>query len=520
MTTQIIDARNVCKDYYQYKVFSRGRLLTRALKQVSFSVREGDFFGMIGKNGAGKSTLLKILTTNLQKSSGSVKVCGYDVDKDMQKTKSNISWMFGPDYDGIGWSSVERNLRMAAAFLGMDNSLTEKRVRDVLHQFNLLKHRNMDVWRLSSGMQTKFSLAVSMLKQPRILFLDEPLLGLDVDAKDQLRELLKQLNKDGVTIVYTDHQLSEMEKVCKNVLVIDQGMVQYNGSMEDLKSKYRDTEVIDVSCISPKINQAMQLIQKDTSVIDDYQIDKSVDSFHQLRIFTKTKNELALPKIVASLHKYGVKVVQINAGLLNLEDIFRRFIRKKKHNIVLHRLRNYQIAKEVLPDQDKKQLRHSHAAVRAAAAAGLWRNHPKKTMVILSKMLRRGFDDKIAAIDAIGEIGLRQFSDELVRTLRLDDINLKMHAAMALGKLGDARAVKTIRELLLSADTVTVVLDQMLSFQKSVSEHIKELFSRMKLSELSFIQYHMNKSPHASQLLHFLPARQVKQKKLGIFRRS
>ena len=126
----MVNVKNVCKDYYQYRVFMRGKLLTQALKNVSFTVKRGDFFGLLGKNGAGKSTLLKILTTNLEKSAGKVSVNRYDLDKDEDKIKQSISWMFGVDYDGIGWSSVEKNLLLAASFLGLRKGEAEERVKE------------------------------------------------------------------------------------------------------------------------------------------------------------------------------------------------------------------------------------------------------------------------------------------------------------------------------------------------------------------------------------------------------
>ena len=212
----------------------KGKLLTQALKNVSFTIKKGDFFGLLGKNGAGKSTMLKILTTNLEKSGGKVSINGYDLDTEENDIKRSISWMFGFDYNGVGWSSVEKNLLLAATFLGLKKWEAEQRTKKLLHQFGLYKHRKLDVWRMSTGMQGKYSLCVAMLKDPEVLFLDEPLLGLDFEAKQQLRELLQQLKKQGTTIIYTDQQLQEVEKLCNNVVVIDQGVKMYDGSMTRL----------------------------------------------------------------------------------------------------------------------------------------------------------------------------------------------------------------------------------------------------------------------------------------------
>ena len=165
----IISVKGLKKDYYQYKVFEKGKILTTALNDISFTVKKGDFFGLLGKNGAGKSTLLKILTTNLEKSAGKVMINGYDMDKDENNIKKYISWMFGVDYDGVGWSSVEKNLKLAAYFLGLKKGQAEKQVEELLKYFSLYKHRKLDVWRMSTGMQGKYSLCVAMLKNPKIL---------------------------------------------------------------------------------------------------------------------------------------------------------------------------------------------------------------------------------------------------------------------------------------------------------------------------------------------------------------
>ena len=132
MKKNIIEVNNLYKEYYQYKVFRKGKLLTKALNNISFKVKEGDFFGLLGQNGAGKTTLIKLLTTNLKKTAGSIHIDGVDIEQNIRKIKPQISWMFGVDYEGYGWSSIEKNLKLAAYYLGMTTQQAEKRIKELL----------------------------------------------------------------------------------------------------------------------------------------------------------------------------------------------------------------------------------------------------------------------------------------------------------------------------------------------------------------------------------------------------
>ena len=489
----VIAVQNVKKDYYQYKVFRRGKLLTKALQGVSFKVKEGDFFGLLGQNGAGKSTLMKILTTNLKKSSGKVNIAGHDLDGKIGLIKEQISWMFGVDYEGYGWSTIEKNLRLAAYYLGMDKHAAERRIKELLEYFDLYKKRKLDVWRMSAGMQAKYALAAAMLKKPKILFLDEPLLGLDVPAKDVLRNFLTELNKEGTTIVYTDHQLQEMEKVCKNLVIIEKGEKVYDGTLENLKQKYRDTHVLELTCQSDKINKMLLQLAKDLKYVTDYELLTSLNGVHEIKVYTSMDSKQALLPVGNYLKKKGVVLQKLNAGLLGLEDVYKKFIHKRPHHKPLATLEGFHKAKEQPLGSHRKYLKHKHHAVRSAACQLLQINKRKDVEQTLQRMSRMTKPMQIACLDAVGNMHSIELLQKVKKKLNRRDRTVKLHLAIAQGKIGDVHAVKHLLKGLLEEESCEVVLDALPKLNKHVLHLIGKDIKYFNREELHFLLYHVRK---------------------------
>ncbi len=500
----IVNVKNVCKDYYQYRVFMKGKLLTQALKNVSFTIKKGDFFGLLGKNGAGKSTMLKILTTNLEKSGGKVSINGYDLDTEENDIKRSISWMFGVDYNGVGWSSVEKNLLLAATFLGLKKGEAEQRTKKLLHQFGLYKHRKLDVWRMSTGMQGKYSLCVAMLKDPEVLFLDEPLLGLDFEAKQQLRELLQQLNKQGTTIIYTDQQLQEVEKLCNNVVVIDQGVKMYDGSMTRLKEMYRDSDVVELRCRSLSINTLLQDLKKKYSFITDYQLLESRDNIHDVKLFTSLDGAEVLMKIGNFLHQKHVVVEKLNAGTLGLEDVFIKFLHKDKHRQVAQHLLNYDTAGEKPQKEHLQYLKDNNHLVRGAACKAFagYRNVEQ----ILKDMLTLSRDMKIESMHVIGDKKLKHLAEHIQQEMKHRDLHL--HIALAMGKIGDENIVDTLVTLLLDYKTCFEVLEHLPRLDSQVLQKLREQLHNLKKLDLQFLMYQIHKMDNDKELMELLHLRE------------
>jgi ABC-2 type transport system ATP-binding protein len=516
----VISVKNLQKDYYQYKVFARGKLLTKALQGLDFDIKKGDFVGLIGVNGAGKSTLMRILTTNMIKSGGTVRIAGYDLDKDEEEIKKHISWMFGQDYYGIGWASLEKNMHLAASFLGLDKKEAQQRIGYLLKRFNLEDKRRTDVWRLSTGMVAKYSLAVALLKRPEILFLDEPLLGLDTYAKDEIRAILQELNNKGTTILYTDHQLQEVEKICKRLLIINKGKILFQGTTKKLKQVYRDTHVLRVVCSGTGINKALLKLKK-KRICTDYKIKESEGDTHTVRIYTPVDSKKKLLQVVKELKKKKIIVDEISAGLLGLEDVYRKFIKVDKETDAAKQLADFDKAGERPLKEFEKLLQHKNASLRAHACAVFWKKNKKKVRPILLQMLQGNKKMQKEALQVVGEIRDKSFMDNVLEILE-SKTKVRNHAVIALAKMGNETVVPTLVKLLLDHERVGFVLEHVQDFDNDVLVYMQEKIQRLSRYDKAYLQHHCEKTKHPRKLLEALGLlhRDYRQWKKAKFRKG
>lgn len=502
MHKPIIRVKNLKKDYYQYKVFFRGKLLTRALRDISFDIYTGDFVGLIGVNGAGKSTLMRILTTNMEKSSGTVQVLGYDIEKQQDSIKENISWMFGLDYSGIGWASVEKNMNLASSFLGLSLHEAKQRTEYLLKRFHLDNKRRTDVWRLSSGMLAKYSLAVALLKNPKILFLDEPLLGLDTYAKDEIRAILRELHEKGTTIIYTDHQLHEVEKICKRLLIINEGKLLFDGSVKKLKQMYRDTNILDVVCTGKNINKKMYGLMR-AGICHDYEIVESERNTHILKIYTAGDSKKRLVDVAQHLRCQSIVIDQMNAGLLSLEDVYRKLLKKDKNDQV-RKLEYFGKADEEPLAEFEKLLKHANPKVRSRACRVFWRKNKACVEPILIEMLSGTKQEQQEALHVIGQIKDRGFTKHVLALLDQKEILTKNYAIIALAKLGNETIIEPLVKLLLDQETAGFVLEHVLEFDKAILEALQQKIHTLSGYNKIFIQHQCGLMKKPKKLLEAL----------------
>ncbi len=498
----IIHVKNLKKDYYQYKVFFRGKLLTKALHDISFDIYQGDFVGLIGVNGAGKSTLMRILTTNMEKTSGTVQIFGMDIEKKQDSIKEQISWMFGQDYSGIGWASVEKNMNLAAAFLGMNSHEAQSRIEYLLKKFNLTEKRTTDVWRLSTGMLAKYSLAVALLKNPKILFLDEPLLGLDTYAKDDIRAILRELNEKGTTIIYTDHQLHEVERICKRLLIINEGKLLFNGSVKKLKQIYRDTNILEVVCTGKNLNKIMYALLNAHAFLD-YDIVESEGKTHVVRIYTAVNSKKKLVEIAELLRKHRIIIDQINAGLLGLEDVYRKFLKKDK-NDQARKLEYFGRTNEEPLAEFEKLLKHANPKVRSRACRIFWKKNKACVEPILIEMLSGTKQEQQEALYVIGQIKDKSFTKYVLALLDQKEILTKNHAVVALAKLGNETIIDSLMKLLADHETAAFVLEHVLEFEHNVLELLQERIQKLSGYDKIFIQHQCQLMKKPKKLLEAL----------------
>ncbi len=213
-----------------------------AVKKISFTVKKGGFFAFLGENGAGKSTTINILCTVLEKTSGSVKVCGYDLDKEKDKIRNSIGIVFqGSVLDKE--LTVLENLRCRAALYGYTKKQIEERIEKISLNLNLKDILNRRYANLSGGQRRRVDIARALVNDPKILFLDEPTTGLDPQTRISVWKTIDELRSKGLTVFLTTHYMEET-KLCDDVIILDEGMIKAQGSPNELKDSYANDHLI------------------------------------------------------------------------------------------------------------------------------------------------------------------------------------------------------------------------------------------------------------------------------------
>ena len=220
-----IEIKGVSKSYGDIK----------ALQNISFNVKEGELFGLIGPDGAGKSSLFRTLTTLILPDEGSAQVAGYDVVNDFRAIRQNIGYMPGRFslYQDL---TVEENLTFFATIFKTSIKENYHLIKDIYVQLEPFKDR--PAGKLSGGMKQKLALCCALIHKPKVLFLDEPTVGVDVQSKNVIIQYLQELNKQGTTIIYTSHHLNEAENFCSRVAIIDHGKIVTKGKPNELIAKH------------------------------------------------------------------------------------------------------------------------------------------------------------------------------------------------------------------------------------------------------------------------------------------
>jgi len=206
---------------------------TEALKGISLTVKEGDFYALLGPNGAGKSSTIGIIGSLVTKTSGMVKIFGIDVDKDMAEAKT----MLGVVSQEINFSQFEKVMDIVvtqAGFYGIPKSEAMPKVENILKRLSLWDKRNVQARTLSGGYKRRLMIAKALVHNPKLLILDEPTAGVDIELRREMWTFLKEINKNGTTIILTTHYLEEAEQLCRNIGIIDQGTMVADTSMKDL----------------------------------------------------------------------------------------------------------------------------------------------------------------------------------------------------------------------------------------------------------------------------------------------
>ena len=222
---KVLEVQNVVKNY--------GSL--RAVNQVSFDIKEGEIFGLLGPNGAGKTTLISTIVTLEQADAGRIFVCGHDVEKEPRVSKSLTGFM--PQELIIhGYFNVHEVIRFYSGYCGVRPD--SKRIDYLLKRLSLWDQRNHKVRTLSGGMKRRLLMAKALVHSPKLLLLDEPTAGVDVDLRNVIWDFVQELKKEGTSILFTTHYLEEAEKLCDRVAIIHYGEIRQIGPTKDLISQF------------------------------------------------------------------------------------------------------------------------------------------------------------------------------------------------------------------------------------------------------------------------------------------
>ena len=215
------------------KVYASG---VKALKGIDLSVRKGDFFALLGPNGAGKSSTIGIISSLVTKTSGTVKIFGIDIDKDFNEAKRQIG-VVAQEINFSPFEKVRDIVLTQAGYYGLSKREAILRGDKVLKSLGLWDKRDEQSRNLSGGLKRRLMIAKAMIHEPKLLILDEPTAGVDIELRRGMWDLISKLNDDGTTIILTTHYLEEAEQLCRNIAIIDHGEIVENTSMKELLAK-------------------------------------------------------------------------------------------------------------------------------------------------------------------------------------------------------------------------------------------------------------------------------------------
>ncbi len=207
-----------------------------ALDGVSFQVKEGEVFGVLGPNGAGKTTTIRILTTLLLPTGGRASVMGFDVSTEPEKVRRVINMASGAEKAGYDFISAKKNLWFFSQLYGLPSEVAEKRIAQLSEMLGLTKYLDRKFYALSTGYRQRATIARAFINDPKVVFLDEPTIGLDVMTARSIRDFLReQARRNGKTIILATHNMAEVDAICDRVAIIDKGKIIASGSPDSLK---------------------------------------------------------------------------------------------------------------------------------------------------------------------------------------------------------------------------------------------------------------------------------------------
>lgn len=287
-----------------HKTYASG---VQALKGISLDVEEGDFFALLGPNGAGKSTTIGIITSLINKTQGSVSVFGHDIDKAFDKAKSYIG-LVPQEFNFNIFEKVKHILVNQAGYYGLEREVAYERAENYLKRLDLWEKRDTPAIQLSGGMKRRLMIARALVHEPKLLILDEPTAGVDIEIRRSMWEFIREINEAGTTVILTTHYLEEAENLCRNIAIIDGGHIIEDTSMKELLKKLNlETFIL---YLNKPLNFAAELEGFRTHLVDETTLEVDVHKDQPMNDLFK------------QLSENGLEVLSMRNKSNRLEELF------------------------------------------------------------------------------------------------------------------------------------------------------------------------------------------------------
>lgn len=285
----------------------------QALRGIDLKVEAGDFYALLGPNGAGKSTTIGIISSLVNKSSGRVSVFGYDLEKDVVNAKRQLG-LVPQEFNFNPFETVQQIVVNQAGYYGVDRAEAVTRSEKYLKQLDLWEKRGERARMLSGGMKRRLMIARALMHEPKLLILDEPTAGVDIELRRSMWGFLKDLNDKGTTIILTTHYLEEAEMLCRNIGIIQHGQLVENTSMKSLLSKLKsETFILDLAAKSPLPKlEGYQYRLVDTSTLE-----------------VEVLREQGINSVFSQLSAQGIQVLSMRNKANRLEELFVTLVNEK-----------------------------------------------------------------------------------------------------------------------------------------------------------------------------------------------
>jgi ABC-2 type transport system ATP-binding protein len=311
---QIVETRNLTKVY-------NGKI--RAVDNVSIDIGEGEIFGLLGPNGAGKTTMIRMMVTLTRPTSGSVLVAGSDVVKEARKVREIIG--YSSQEAGVDEQATGRGyLTLFGHFYGLDGQTIRRRVDEVLALLELTDAADRLTGTYSGGMRKRLEIATALINKPKLLVLDEPTLGLDIQTRARIWDHIRALNSDGMSILLTTHYLEEADKLCDRVAIIDYGRIVVMGTPNALKGEIHG-DVVSLTLPPEEPDQWEKTFEKVRQLLADQPLVREIQPTNDgLNVYVDQRGA-AVPLILHVVEDAGVVIEDLSLSRASLDDVFIKY---------------------------------------------------------------------------------------------------------------------------------------------------------------------------------------------------